>query len=126
LNGSAQVKVPSHYISSQILAPPGPASSLSRPAVPTESKASTSSSDGGPNSPTSPSKFPQNSLFIYYKYTQNAYVFMLCFNLYKLNGSGAEVTQPDGCNLTLRSSACFLSFVLSKAIKNMKKTRLAN
>ncbi|XP_032428440.1 nuclear factor 1 C-type isoform X1 [Xiphophorus hellerii] len=54
LNGSTQVKVPSHYISSQMLAPPGPASSLPRPAVPTESKASTSSSDGGANSPTSP------------------------------------------------------------------------
>ncbi|PWA16131.1 hypothetical protein CCH79_00016839, partial [Gambusia affinis] len=51
---NTQVKVPSHYISSQMLAPPGPASSLPRPAAPTESKASTSSSDGGANSPTSP------------------------------------------------------------------------
>lgn len=54
LNGSTQVKVPSHYISSHMLAPPGPASTLPRPAVPTESKASTSSPDGGANSPTSP------------------------------------------------------------------------
>uniref|UniRef100_A0A3P9Q838 Nuclear factor 1 n=1 Tax=Poecilia reticulata TaxID=8081 RepID=A0A3P9Q838_POERE len=63
LNGSTQVKVPSHYISSQMLAPPGPASSLPRPAVPTESKASTSASDGGGNSPTSPSKFPHNDFY---------------------------------------------------------------
>uniref|UniRef100_A0AAX7VQM3 Nuclear factor 1 n=1 Tax=Astatotilapia calliptera TaxID=8154 RepID=A0AAX7VQM3_ASTCA len=61
LNGSNQVKVPSHYISSQMLAPPGPApslasppSSLSRPTLPTESKATTTSSDAGANSPTSP------------------------------------------------------------------------
>uniref|UniRef100_A0A7N5ZY97 Nuclear factor 1 n=1 Tax=Anabas testudineus TaxID=64144 RepID=A0A7N5ZY97_ANATE len=61
LNGSNQVKVPSHYISSQMLAPPGtapslapPTSSLSRPSHPAESKASTTSSDGGANSPTSP------------------------------------------------------------------------
>ncbi|XP_051803267.1 nuclear factor 1 C-type isoform X7 [Acanthochromis polyacanthus] len=61
LNGSNQVKVPSHYISSQMLAPPGPApslaippSSLPRPTLPTESKATTSSSDRATNSPTSP------------------------------------------------------------------------
>ncbi|XP_008299978.1 nuclear factor 1 C-type isoform X1 [Stegastes partitus] len=61
LNGSNQVKVPSHYISSQMLAPPGPApslasppSSLPRPTLPTESKATTTSSDGAANSPTSP------------------------------------------------------------------------
>ncbi|KAA8589874.1 hypothetical protein FQN60_013239, partial [Etheostoma spectabile] len=49
LNGSNQVKVPSHYISSQMLAPPP--SPLSRPP---ESKATPTSSDGGANSPTSP------------------------------------------------------------------------
>nr|XP_046246768.1 nuclear factor 1 C-type isoform X7 [Scatophagus argus] len=61
LNGSSQVKVPSHYISSQMLAPPGPApslvpppSSLPRPTLPVESKSTTTSSDGGANSPTSP------------------------------------------------------------------------
>ncbi|KAG7228802.1 hypothetical protein INR49_008580, partial [Caranx melampygus] len=60
LNGSNQIKVPSHYISSQMLAPPGPApslappSSLPRPTLPAESKATTTSSDGGANSPTSP------------------------------------------------------------------------
>uniref|UniRef100_A0A3P9KCL3 Nuclear factor 1 n=1 Tax=Oryzias latipes TaxID=8090 RepID=A0A3P9KCL3_ORYLA len=61
LNGSTQVKVPAHYISSQMLAPPGPAPSLSgpvsallRPTLPAESKASTTSSDGGASSPTSP------------------------------------------------------------------------
>ncbi|XP_027132614.1 nuclear factor 1 C-type [Larimichthys crocea] len=60
LNGSNQVKVPTHYISSQMLAPPGPAPSLAappaslpRPTLP-ESKATTTSSDGGANSPTSP------------------------------------------------------------------------
>lgn len=65
LNGSAQVKVPSHYISSQMLAPPGPVpsltstpSSLPRTTLP-ESKATTSSSDGGASSPTSPSKYTQ-------------------------------------------------------------------
>ncbi|KAF6728671.1 Nuclear factor 1 C-type [Oryzias melastigma] len=63
LNGSTQVKVPAHYISSQMLAPPGPAPSLTspasallRPTLPAESKASTTSSDGGASSPTSPSK----------------------------------------------------------------------
>ncbi|XP_024908787.1 nuclear factor 1 C-type isoform X3 [Cynoglossus semilaevis] len=62
LNGSSQIKVPSHYISSQMLAPPGPASSLApnpssltRPTLSAESKPSTTSSaDGGPHSPTSP------------------------------------------------------------------------
>ncbi|XP_034091013.1 nuclear factor 1 C-type isoform X2 [Gymnodraco acuticeps] len=61
LNGSNQVKVPSHYITSQMLAPTGPApslapppSSLPRPTLPAESKATTTSSDGGANSPTSP------------------------------------------------------------------------
>ncbi|XP_034036085.1 nuclear factor 1 C-type isoform X2 [Thalassophryne amazonica] len=61
LNGSNQVKVPSHYISSQMLAPAGPApsltsspSSLPRSALPAESKATTASTEGGTNSPTSP------------------------------------------------------------------------
>ncbi|XP_070688067.1 nuclear factor 1 C-type isoform X3 [Pempheris klunzingeri] len=61
LNGSNQVKVPSHYITSQMLAPPGPApslasppSSLPRSTLSGESKATTTSSDGGANSPTSP------------------------------------------------------------------------
>uniref|UniRef100_A0A1A8GD91 Nuclear factor 1 n=1 Tax=Nothobranchius korthausae TaxID=1143690 RepID=A0A1A8GD91_9TELE len=59
LNGSTQVKMPGHYISAQMLAPhvpslTSPPSSHLRPAVPTESKASTSSSEGGANSPTSP------------------------------------------------------------------------
>ncbi|XP_034439237.1 nuclear factor 1 C-type isoform X1 [Hippoglossus hippoglossus] len=61
LNGSSQIKVPGHYISSQMLAPPGPApslapnpSSLPRLTLPAESKATTTSSDGGANSPTSP------------------------------------------------------------------------
>ncbi|KAG8003285.1 Nuclear factor 1 C-type, partial [Nibea albiflora] len=60
LNGSNQVKVPTHYISSQMLAPPGPAPSLAAPPAslprPAESKTTTTSSDGGANSPTSPSK----------------------------------------------------------------------
>ncbi|KAF3835632.1 hypothetical protein F7725_028190, partial [Dissostichus mawsoni] len=61
LNGSNQVKVPSHYITSQMLAPTGPApslapppSSLPRPTLPAESKATTTSSDGGANSPHHP------------------------------------------------------------------------
>uniref|UniRef100_A0A1A8LG19 Nuclear factor 1 n=1 Tax=Nothobranchius pienaari TaxID=704102 RepID=A0A1A8LG19_9TELE len=63
LNGSTQVKMPGHYISAQMLAPhvpslTSPPSSHLRPAVPTESKASTSSSEGGANSPTSPISAP--------------------------------------------------------------------
>ncbi|KAG7280748.1 hypothetical protein CRUP_037678 [Coryphaenoides rupestris] len=66
LNGSGQVKVPSHYISSQMLAPPGPApsslasppSSLTRLTLAIDSKAITTSSDGGANSPTSPIMVP--------------------------------------------------------------------
>lgn len=61
LNGSNQAKVPSHYISSQMLAPPGPALSLCAPSpslprttLPPESKPSTTSSDGATDSPTSP------------------------------------------------------------------------
>lgn len=65
LNGSNQVKVPSHYISSQMLAPPGPAPSLAPPpsplprsTLPAESKATTTSSDGAANSPSSPTFCP--------------------------------------------------------------------
>uniref|UniRef100_A0A8D2ZXV5 Nuclear factor 1 n=1 Tax=Scophthalmus maximus TaxID=52904 RepID=A0A8D2ZXV5_SCOMX len=54
LNGSSQIKVPSHYISSQMLAPPGPGGPLTRPTLAAESKATTTSSDGGAHSPTSP------------------------------------------------------------------------
>lgn len=61
LNGSNQVKVTGHYISSQMLGPPGPApslgpppTSLSRPTLSTESKSSTTSNDGRESSPTSP------------------------------------------------------------------------
>ncbi|TNM87668.1 hypothetical protein fugu_005889 [Takifugu bimaculatus] len=62
LNGSNHVKVSSHYISSQLLVPPGPTPSLAppppslhRPTLPAESKATTTtSSERGTNSPTSP------------------------------------------------------------------------
>ncbi|XP_028258956.1 nuclear factor 1 C-type isoform X2 [Parambassis ranga] len=55
LNGSNHVKVHPHYISSQ-MAPPGSASSLAAPrsSLPSDSKATTTSSDGRANSPTSP------------------------------------------------------------------------
>ncbi|XP_010870148.2 nuclear factor 1 C-type isoform X5 [Esox lucius] len=56
LNGSGQVKVPSHYISSQMLAPPPPPG-MPRLTLPSDSKSSTTTSDGGTNSPTSPSKW---------------------------------------------------------------------
>ncbi|KAM9480277.1 nuclear factor 1 C-type-like isoform 10-T10 [Salvelinus alpinus] len=56
LNGSGQVKVPSHYISSQMLAPPPPPG-MPRLTLPSDSKSSTTTSDGGANSPTSPSKW---------------------------------------------------------------------
>ncbi|KAM6962642.1 nuclear factor 1 C-type isoform 2-T2 [Aplochiton taeniatus] len=52
LNGSGQVKVSSHYISSQMLAPPPP--SMPRLTLPPDSKASSTSSEGGANSPSSP------------------------------------------------------------------------
>uniref|UniRef100_A0A8C5EEY0 Nuclear factor 1 n=1 Tax=Gouania willdenowi TaxID=441366 RepID=A0A8C5EEY0_GOUWI len=61
LNGRDQIKVPSHYITSPILGPPGtgasltaPTSSLPRQTLPSESKPTTTSSDGRANSPTSP------------------------------------------------------------------------
>ncbi|CDQ65841.1 unnamed protein product [Oncorhynchus mykiss] len=56
LNGSGQVKLPSHYISSQMLAPPPPPG-MPRLTLPSDSKSSTTTSDGGANSPTSPSKW---------------------------------------------------------------------
>lgn len=68
LNGSSQIKVPAHYISSQMLVPPAPTpslapptpslapppSSLPRPALPADSKATATTSEGGAHSPTSP------------------------------------------------------------------------
>ncbi|XP_018429405.1 PREDICTED: nuclear factor 1 C-type-like [Nanorana parkeri] len=51
LNGSGQVKVSSHYISTQMLAPPPPG--MPRLALPSDTK-STTASDGGTSSPTSP------------------------------------------------------------------------
>ncbi|MBN3315569.1 NFIC factor, partial [Atractosteus spatula] len=54
LNGSGQVKVPSHYISSQMLAPPPPPG-MSRLTLPPDSKSATTTTEGGANSPTSPS-----------------------------------------------------------------------
>ncbi|XP_016397728.1 nuclear factor 1 C-type isoform X4 [Sinocyclocheilus rhinocerous] len=53
LNGSGQVKVSSHYISSQMLAPPLPPG-LPRLTLPPESKSSTTSADAAASSPTSP------------------------------------------------------------------------
>uniref|UniRef100_A0A3B4BLE1 Nuclear factor 1 n=1 Tax=Periophthalmus magnuspinnatus TaxID=409849 RepID=A0A3B4BLE1_9GOBI len=58
LNGSGQLKVPSHYISSQMLVAPAPTPSLGPPpsSAHPESKATPrSTSEGGANSPTSPS-----------------------------------------------------------------------
>ncbi|KAJ0032664.1 hypothetical protein NQD34_002745 [Periophthalmus magnuspinnatus] len=57
LNGSGQLKVPSHYISSQMLVAPAPTPSLGPPpsSAHPESKATPrSTSEGGANSPTSP------------------------------------------------------------------------
>nr|XP_033812875.1 nuclear factor 1 C-type isoform X1 [Geotrypetes seraphini]XP_033812876.1 nuclear factor 1 C-type isoform X1 [Geotrypetes seraphini] len=53
LNGSGQVKVPSHYISTQMLAPPPPPG-MPRLTIPPDSKSTTTTSDGGTSSPTSP------------------------------------------------------------------------
>ncbi|XP_034768074.1 nuclear factor 1 C-type isoform X2 [Acipenser ruthenus] len=53
LNGSGQVKVPSHYISSQMLAPPPPPG-MSRLTLPPDTKSATTTTEGGANSPTSP------------------------------------------------------------------------
>ncbi|KPP68772.1 hypothetical protein Z043_112519, partial [Scleropages formosus] len=56
LNGSGQVKLPSHFISSQMLgAPPHPG--VPRLTLPPDSKSATATtSEGGASSPTSPSK----------------------------------------------------------------------
>uniref|UniRef100_A0A8C5LNC5 Nuclear factor 1 n=1 Tax=Leptobrachium leishanense TaxID=445787 RepID=A0A8C5LNC5_9ANUR len=54
LNGSGQVKVSSHYISTQMLAPPPPG--MPRLSLPSDTK-STTASDGGTSSPTSPNMF---------------------------------------------------------------------
>ncbi|XP_068174794.1 nuclear factor 1 C-type-like isoform X2 [Antennarius striatus] len=59
LNGSNQIKASSHYISSQMLAPPVPSlapppPSLPRPTLSAELKVTTTSSDAGTNSSTSP------------------------------------------------------------------------
>lgn len=51
LNGSGQVKVSSHYISTQMLAPPPPG--MPRLSLSSDTK-STTASDGGNSSPTSP------------------------------------------------------------------------
>ncbi|KAK3540402.1 hypothetical protein QTP70_030636 [Hemibagrus guttatus] len=53
LNGSGQVKVPPHYISSQMLAPPPPPA-LPRLTLPPDSKPSSTSPDAAATSPTSP------------------------------------------------------------------------
>ncbi|KPP65984.1 hypothetical protein Z043_115559 [Scleropages formosus] len=55
LNGSGQVKLPSHYISSQMLAPPPPPN-MPRLTLPPDSKSSTTTAEGEASSPTSPSK----------------------------------------------------------------------
>uniref|UniRef100_A0A452IBG9 Nuclear factor 1 n=1 Tax=Gopherus agassizii TaxID=38772 RepID=A0A452IBG9_9SAUR len=53
LNGSGQVKVPSHYISTQMLAPPPPPG-IPRLALSPDTKSTTTTSEGGTTSPTSP------------------------------------------------------------------------
>uniref|UniRef100_A0A6I8NX93 Nuclear factor 1 n=1 Tax=Ornithorhynchus anatinus TaxID=9258 RepID=A0A6I8NX93_ORNAN len=53
LNGSGQVKVPSHYISTQMLAPPPPPG-MPRLAISPDTKSATTTSEGGTSSPTSP------------------------------------------------------------------------
>lgn len=60
LNGSGQVKVSGHYLSSQMLVPPAPTPSLAPPpsvpgpALPESKATPPSTSEGGANSPTSP------------------------------------------------------------------------
>uniref|UniRef100_A0A674GZM8 Nuclear factor 1 n=2 Tax=Passeriformes TaxID=9126 RepID=A0A674GZM8_TAEGU len=58
LNGSGQVKVPSHYLPTQMLAPPPPPG-MPRLAVSPDTKSTTTTSEGGTTSPTSPSKHPR-------------------------------------------------------------------
>uniref|UniRef100_A0A8D0HEM8 Nuclear factor 1 n=1 Tax=Sphenodon punctatus TaxID=8508 RepID=A0A8D0HEM8_SPHPU len=53
LNGSGQVKVPSHYLSTQMLAPPPPPG-MPRLAISPDTKSTTTTSEGGSTSPTSP------------------------------------------------------------------------
>ncbi|XP_029819761.1 nuclear factor 1 C-type [Manacus vitellinus] len=53
LNGSGQVKVPSHYLPTQMLAPPPPPG-MPRLAVSPDTKSTTTTSEGGTTSPTSP------------------------------------------------------------------------
>uniref|UniRef100_F6W9K7 Nuclear factor 1 n=1 Tax=Monodelphis domestica TaxID=13616 RepID=F6W9K7_MONDO len=55
LNGSGQVKMPSHYLSTQMLAPPPPPG-MPRLAISPDTKSTTTTSEGGTTSPTSPSK----------------------------------------------------------------------
>ncbi|NXI53182.1 NFIC factor, partial [Chloroceryle aenea] len=54
LNGSGQVKVPSHYLPTQMLAPPPPPG-MPRLAVSPDTKSTTTTTEGGTTSPTSPS-----------------------------------------------------------------------
>ncbi|KAL7992914.1 hypothetical protein Chor_017170 [Crotalus horridus] len=54
LNGGGQVKVPGHYLSTQMLAPPPPG--MPRLAISPDTKSTTTTSEGGTTSPTSPSK----------------------------------------------------------------------
>ncbi|XP_044527315.1 nuclear factor 1 C-type [Gracilinanus agilis] len=53
LNGSGQVKMPSHYLSTQMLAPPPPPG-MPRLAISPDTKSTTTTSEGGTTSPTSP------------------------------------------------------------------------
>ncbi|XP_078234975.1 nuclear factor 1 C-type isoform X2 [Pogona vitticeps] len=52
LNGGGQVKVPGHYLSTQMLAPPPPG--MPRLAISPDTKSTTTASEGGSTSPTSP------------------------------------------------------------------------
>ncbi|XP_068276865.1 nuclear factor 1 C-type isoform X2 [Nyctibius grandis] len=57
LNGSGQVKVPSHYLPTQMLAPPPPPG-MPRLAVSPDTKSTTTTTEGGTTSPTSPILVP--------------------------------------------------------------------
>uniref|UniRef100_A0A8C5S0X6 Nuclear factor I C n=1 Tax=Laticauda laticaudata TaxID=8630 RepID=A0A8C5S0X6_LATLA len=52
LNGGGQVKVPGHYLPTQMLAPPPPG--MPRLAISPDTKSTTTTSEGGTTSPTSP------------------------------------------------------------------------
>ncbi|KAH0625867.1 hypothetical protein JD844_034218 [Phrynosoma platyrhinos] len=54
LNGGGQVKVPGHYLPTQMLAPPPPG--MPRLAISPDTKSTTTTSEGGTTSPTSPSE----------------------------------------------------------------------